>query len=78
MTLKQYITKLKKVLKDNPEYGELPVVYVRDDEGNGYQMIHQPAIPAQFEDLKQRDLELVGYLGDENIDKEDINAILIN
>jgi hypothetical protein len=37
MQLKEWLNDLNKLIDANPEILELPVVYARDDEGNGYQ-----------------------------------------
>lgn len=40
MTLNEFIKGLQEFLEENPESGELPVWYARDDEGNGYQQVY--------------------------------------
>ena len=78
MTLKNYIKYLTKIVKENPSYKDCIVIYAEDDEGNGYQEVHNMPAFLQVHDVNERDLEIVGYLGEENIDKQDINAIIIN
>jgi thiol-disulfide isomerase/thioredoxin len=82
MPEKEYVANLVKALEDNPEYGELDVVYSKDDEGNGFGHVHYgPSVGVHdgeySGDFKQFDT-------DPNVDpedtcsKEDINAICIN
>jgi len=82
LKLKEYVDNLVKILENNPEYGELDVVYSKDDEGNGFQKVsYTPAVGnhdgewcgdfTAFNDSPDVDPE-------DTCDKEDINAICIN
>jgi hypothetical protein len=81
MKLKEYVDNLVKLLEDNSEYGELDVVYSKDDEGNGYQGVHYtPTIGSHDVD----EGEFIPFNEDPDVDpcdtctKEEINAICIN
>jgi len=72
MTFKDYLEECNTLAKDRPECLDLDVAYAKDDEGNGYQLVHYT--PS------------VGYLDDgefetENVDEEDSptpNVVLLN
>ena len=73
MTLREYIAHLRKFTR---KYGDLPVVYSRDDEGNGFQNIFFTPTLGHFDsgDFSQ-------YESDDpeiNLEKEDINSICVN
>ena len=81
MTLKDYIANLGKIVEENPEHGDLQVVYSKDDEGNGYQGVHYtPTIGMQDFD----EGEFTSFNEDPDVHPEDtctvdeINAICIN
>ena len=40
MKFKEYIENLKKFAEENPETLELDVIYSKDDEGNGFNLVH--------------------------------------
>ncbi len=74
-TLKDLLNDIENLIKKNPEYLDLPIIYC--DENVNYRKIHSSIIAVQIHDLEVCDLELVGFLGDDNIDKRDINCICI-
>lgn len=83
MILKDFIKELQDLVKQYPQFEDLPVAYSSDDEGNSYHLIYSTGLPIQVENPTAHNLELVGYFnGDEDdIDNsaiEDINIILIN
>ena len=45
MKFKEYVSQLKKFLKNNPEAADYDVVYVSDSEGNSFHLVHyEPTI----------------------------------
>ena len=45
ITLQEHIETLQKLAKENPKLKSLPIVYSRDDEGNGFQkVVYQPGV----------------------------------
>lgn len=56
--LKTYLEELNKLVKENPEFLELPVVYCSDDEGNDLHKVIMYAAPLNVEDVSQYFLEL--------------------
>ena len=45
ITLQEHIETLQKLAKENPKLKALPIVYSRDDEGNGFQkVVYQPGV----------------------------------
>jgi hypothetical protein len=89
-TLKELSLEIVELLKKNPEFGDLPIIYSRDDEGNDYQAVHCTLSPLQVENIQERDLQVVGFLGskkydydtleelEEKVEIKDINCICIN
>ena len=47
MRLNKYIALLQDIAD---QYGDLEVIYSKDDEGNGYQEVHYDPSPGNFED----------------------------
>ena len=80
MTLKKFREELNRIAKENPKWDELDVVYSADDEGSSYQKVNWTGTPAQFHDMKEYSLEIVGQYTKKSPDiaKEDVNAIIIN
>ena len=79
-TLKELSLEIDILLRENPQFGDLPIIYSSDDEGNRYQKIHQDITPAQVHNIEEWELELVGFFeeGSEEIDKKDVNCICVN
>jgi len=50
MKLKDYVEALTKLLKENPETGEYLVVTSKDDEGNGFNLVHYPASVGHYDE----------------------------
>ena len=81
MKFKDYVENLQEFLKELPETAEMEVVVSIDDEGNGYNAVQFLPSIAQFQNMKDLWLELVGFYEEE--DKEspalkDCNAVIIN
>lgn len=66
MKLKEYVNNLQKLLD---RYGELDVVYSKDDEGNAFNLVHYEPTLGLYED---REFQT------EEIDEKNYNAICIN
>ena len=81
ITLNGYIGFLQSIVEENKEFGEMPVAYSTDDEGNAYHLIHQQLTPCQVNDLEERYLDIHGYYDDtpdSDIKIEDVNCIIVN
>ena len=50
MKFKDFVASCQKLLEDNPSYGEFPVVYSRDEEGNGFERVFYSPSSGVFED----------------------------
>jgi ubiquitin-protein ligase len=50
MKLKEFITKLNKFVEENPEALGLQVITSKDDEGNGFNLVHYAPSKGYFED----------------------------
>lgn len=79
------IDSLTDLVKKYPEYKNLPIGYASDDEGSSYHKIYNNISPAQFENINERYLELIGFFDDTNpideqrdISQKDVNCIIIN
>lgn len=81
ITVKQLIEHLQELIKLKPECENYQIIYSHDDEGNEYQrVINEPSL-CQLENPNQqsyRNLELVGFLNNDNIVLKDCNAVIIN
>lgn len=78
---KQYLETLQEIAKKFPETLEFPVIYSHDDEGNEYQRVVNEPVLCQIENPEQksyRNLEFIGIEDDDDINKKDCNALLIN
>lgn len=66
MKFKEYVENLNKLLAERPETAELDVVTSRDDEGNGYNLVHYP--PS------------VGHLDEDRdfTEEKEVNAVCVN
>lgn len=79
MKLKEFLEAIHHHTKDIPNADELEVIFATDDEGNEYCKVHfEPALCQLHNSKEDRFLEIVGIYGEKNIDKRDINAIIIN
>lgn len=67
MKLKDYVASLTKLLKENPETGDYLVVTSRDDEGNGFNLVHFDASIGHY-DKDEKEFESV----------KEANAVCVN
>lgn len=80
------IKEMRKTLEslENQGYGDLPVIYSIDDEGNAYHKVNNlPSLCGAYDIKESRYLKLKGfYNGDDEdsdaIKKEQINCVIIN
>lgn len=75
MTVNKMIEKL--LTLENEGYGDFPLIYSKDDEGNSYGKVYYEAEPKQVKDLNNYDLELMWDEDGEN-EGSDYNCVLIN
>ena len=56
-TLKELYIHIEHLMRENPGYAQLPLVYAADDEGNSYHPVHN--FPSEFlvEELNKHYLE---------------------
>lgn len=79
ITLKEYLKELNKLVETYPNILNFPIVYSIDDEGNQYNKVINSPYLMQIEDISlDSNLEIVGFLGEDNIDFLDCNAVIIN
>lgn len=87
MKFKDYLKKLQKFAKENPDSLELPVIYSKDDEGNGFQLVNDQHVVMgmligdsdnYYSDFIY-DTEDIEYMKEEGeIEEYKINAVIIN
>jgi hypothetical protein len=75
MTLKEFIENLNKFVKENPETLEMQVVTSKDDEGNGFNLVHYEPSKGIFED---RDFISFEQYEDFERDENETNAVCVN
>jgi hypothetical protein len=75
MTLKEFIENLNNFAKENPETLEMKVLTSKDDEGNGFNLIHYTPSKGIFEDG-----DFIPYDNYEDDDREDseTNSVCVN
>jgi hypothetical protein len=87
ITLNKYIEELQKIAKTHPSFGELPMIYAEDDEGNGYQKVMNPPSLFSVENIEddyhlQPNLEVLEKAGQsidtESEDFKNLNCIIVN
>lgn len=86
ITLNKYIEQLQKIAKQHPSFGNLPVIYAEDDEGNGYQTVNNPPTIFSVVNIEDRhlepDMEMLQKAGQgidtESEDFKNLNCIIIN
>lgn len=73
----QTVNDMLEVLLDLKEkgYGNLPLIYSTDDEGNSYHKLHYEPSLSLVEDLDEWDLEMV-YMEDDG--ESEPNCVTIN
>ena len=67
MTLKEYAANINKLLSDRPETAEFDVVTSRDDEGNGYTLVHYEPSVGNY-DKEDKDFT----------EEKELNAVCVN
>lgn len=77
-TFEEYVNNLQRVLKENPEYKDLPVVYSSDDEGNDYMTVSFEPSTCKVLDIKDRFLERICEEEPEELDGDFQTVIIIN
>ena len=70
ITLNEYIELLKEFQEQG--FGELPIAYARDDEGNGFHLVSNEPSLYTFEDLEDY------FLEKNEDDAAEPNCIIIN
>ena len=75
MTLKEFIENLNKFVKENPETLEMQVVTSKDDEGNGFNLVHYEPSKGIF-----KDREFISSEQYEDYEREEseTNAVCVN
>lgn len=76
ITLNQLIEKLEGIKNQHPTFGDLPIIYSHDDEGNQYQMVNNEPGLFNVDDVNARYPE-PAMTGKES-KAEDFNCIIIN
>lgn len=76
MTLFEYVYKLNMILKKNPEYENLIVVYAADDEGNRFFEVEKTPTLGNYDGEREITEEFIDETALEFGEK--INAICIN
>ncbi len=75
MKLRDFLSELNNLAKENPKALDYDVIYSSDDEGNSYHSIYCTGTFVQVEDLDAHHLDIVFKEGDEEIN---YNAVIIN
>lgn len=80
ITLYDYMTRIRKLIVDNPNLAGVPVAFATDDEGNEFQLVQEGPTLCQMHDINAEDLELVGFYDKDSKDiaREDVNCVIIN
>lgn len=83
MKLKEYLEVVNKLLEENPEHGELEVIYSHDDEGNAYQIVNNTPTLCMVGDLENEYfLDDIIFDGEKDFYGKEVefkpNAICIN
>jgi hypothetical protein len=76
MTVSKLIKKLQ--LFEREGYGDLPIIYSSDDEGNSYSVCYFSPVLAQVKDIKANYLDLIGFPVSDRVTKENCNCVCIN
>ena len=75
MTLKEFIENLNKFVKENPETLDMQVITSKDDEGNGFNLVHYSPTKGIFE---KREFIPAEQYEDEEREDEETNAVCVN
>jgi len=71
ITISEHIEALQRIVKDNPEYKDLPIVYAVDSEGNSFSEVFFTAMAGHIENSEFTPTPELG-------DDKKINCICIN
>jgi hypothetical protein len=76
MKFGEYVAQLQEFLEKNPDASEYTTVFSRDDEGNGFNVVHYTATVGNFDG--ERDGEFIS--GDRDMEEYEVepNAVCIN
>lgn len=75
MILKEYMEGLEKFIKENPDALELDVITSKDDEGNGFNLVHYSPSKGIF---NEGEFISADQLEDWDREPEEINAVCLN
>lgn len=78
MKVIDYFNELRDLIEKHPECKNYIIITSADDEGNEYRKSNYGPNLAQVHNTNDYFLEMVGFLGDENIDAKDCNTVIIN
>jgi hypothetical protein len=67
MKLQEYVNNLKKLIKERPETALFDVVTSKDDEGNGFSLVHYAPSVGHFDEN-----------GQEFEEEKELNAVCVN
>jgi hypothetical protein len=71
-TLRQLISRLQEIARQNPEALDLPLVYSRDDEGNSFHKVHFDAGLGHYDENKRE------FINKEESNNKETNCVCIN
>lgn len=75
MTLKEFLSKVNKLVEENPKALDYQVVTSMDDEGNGFNPVFYDANIGVYRDRKFVSLDSLKEYG---YKKKDVNAVCLN
>ena len=75
MTLKEFIGNLNEFVKENPETLDMQVITSKDDEGNGFNLVHYTPSKGIYED---REFISSEQYNDYERDESETNAVCVN
>ena len=77
-TIKDLLNHLNKITKEDPSLLELPLVYSRDDEGNGFNHVYYDPSLGYFDEERDGDFICEDVFDEHGLNKSEINSICIN
>jgi|TARA_Y100000310_G_C20571644_1_gene758347 uncharacterized protein YkuJ len=77
MKLHEYIEQLQEFVADNPECDDMEVVFSKDEEGNGFNVVSYSPSKGVF-NRNDKDFIESGNLEGYGFDDSDINSVCIN
>ena len=75
MNLRELANKINEILKDNPQYGDCPVILPSDEEGNSYREAYYMGMQKYF-DIENMELKCDEDVEGGEYDEEDIKAFV--